>query len=32
MSALSYATFVRRHVKNKESELADLYHAVRNIP
>src|SRR5437764_13321146 len=32
MLALSYATFVRKHVKNKESELAGLYHAVRNIP
>jgi hypothetical protein len=32
MSASSYATFLRRHVKDQESELADLYHAVRNIP
>jgi hypothetical protein len=32
MSVSSYATFLRRHVKDKESELADLYHAVRNIP
>jgi hypothetical protein len=32
MSASTYATFLRRHVKDKESELADLYHAVRNIP
>jgi hypothetical protein len=32
MSALSYAAFIRRHVKDKQSELPDLYHAVRNIP
>jgi hypothetical protein len=32
MSATSYATFLLRHVKHKESELADVYHAVRNIP
>lgn len=32
MSPSSYATFLRRHVKGRESELADVYHAVRNIP
>lgn len=32
MSASSYATFLRRHVRDKKSELADLYHAIRNIP
>lgn len=32
MSASSYAAFIRRHVKDKQSELPDLYHAVRNIP
>jgi hypothetical protein len=31
MSASSYAAFIRRHVKDKASELPDLYHAVRNI-
>jgi hypothetical protein len=32
MSVSSYAAFLRRHVKDRESELPDLYHAVRNIP
>ncbi|WGR93079.1 transglutaminase domain-containing protein [Bradyrhizobium sp. ISRA443] len=32
MSESSYATFLRRYVKDEKTELADLYHAVRNIP
>jgi hypothetical protein len=32
MSASNYAAFLRRHVKDKNNELPDLYHAVRNIP
>src|SRR5215831_6711550 len=32
MSVSRYATFLRKHVKSTESELADVYRAVRNIP